>query len=841
MFLPKHKFIAVICIIMHMVFYGGVSAQVDYLKDQYFYVPPILAANDDIGTLNLSFVDSLVSPVFSILEGNESEAIQISNTGLVEVLAPEAFNYGTNPSLDFLIKVEGENGSDSAALTIYITNPANTVYVDPSLSNPPSEDGSYAHPYASWWDVTYTNGYAYFQKRGTSFTGRLELDVTTDIIIGAYGDGNKPQIDANGGYNIIDVRGARNIDISNMEIFNCIRSGVNAPYETRSSDNIKVRYCHIHHCNVGIGGASNSYYFGNVIHDILEDGFYIVNNPNAVVENNYLYNINTRFFDLDDPASADESEAPGDGIQIGGSSSGFIVRGNYINRGNTGFKFCIISTGESTTNFVIENNVCIGPLKQYPGSSVFLNGDNGAFRYNKISDATHGIYNHSSNLIVNHNIFENNNIGIHSGVMSQVCNNVFYGNGSVLTGANYEFINNIIYLTNASQGTINASNVTEQTNIQNIGTGNSNRSIVDPQFLDVSAGDFRIGFASPCRDAGTELSLYTDFYGNDIPYNGTIDIGIHEFFDDGTNYPPTANIENSKSAKSGDTVVVSAAESFDPNNDTLEFFWIVSPTLDNRSDVPSEFAFIAPVVESETDYTFSVYVFDGEFYSDTVETIVSVRPNIGEANIIGVHANVDDGNLPENTLDNDLDTRWSGNGDSAWIDYELDALYNLNYISMAWFRADERTSYFGIYASVDSVNWISVVAYDSTRESHTDFQDVSLGGIEAKYVRVTGYGNSMNEWNSILETRIYGEEIIVSEVFPVVEESISLFEFMDAADEDKFFDMKVYTLLGASVSQQKVNSYNELIEIVHKIENSGVYIVQVSNQKQSYTTKMYSP
>src|SRR5438034_8217740 len=42
--------------------------------------------------------------------------------------------------------------------------------------------------------------------------------------------------------------------------------------------------------------------------------------------------------------------------------------------------------------------------------------------------------------------------------------------------------------------------------------------------------------------------------------------------------------------------------------------------------------------------------------------------------VASVVASGDDGNIPQNTLDNNLATRWSASGDGQWIRYDLGAV-----------------------------------------------------------------------------------------------------------------------------------------------------------------------
>src|SRR5438046_2946251 len=59
-----------------------------------------------------------------------------------------------------------------------------------------------------------------------------------------------------------------------------------------------------------------------------------------------------------------------------------------------------------------------------------------------------------------------------------------------------------------------------------------------------------------------------------------------------------------------------------------------------------------------------------------------------------VVASANDGNVPQNTLDKSLATRWSAQGDGQWIRYDLGALANIDHVDIAWYVGDTRISYF---------------------------------------------------------------------------------------------------------------------------------------------------
>jgi len=53
----------------------------------------------------------------------------------------------------------------------------------------------------------------------------------------------------------------------------------------------------------------------------------------------------------------------------------------------------------------------------------------------------------------------------------------------------------------------------------------------DPLFVDVSAADYRLQATSPARDAGLDVGLTQDYFGNPVPYpvGGSPDIGAVEW------------------------------------------------------------------------------------------------------------------------------------------------------------------------------------------------------------------------------------------------------------------------------------------------------------------------
>jgi hypothetical protein len=116
---------------------------------------------------------------------------------------------------------------------------------------------------------------------------------------------------------------------------------------------------------------------------------------------------------------------------------------------------------------------------------------------------------------------------------------------------------------------------------------------------------------------------------------------------------------------------------------------------------------------------------------------------------ISVIDNGNDGNVCDNTIDSNIDTRWSSDGTAQWMLYDLGAEYDLNEIMMSFYDGDKRYTKFEILYSLDNVNFTSV--FDGQNSGTTnDFQTFSAVG-RARYVKLLFKGNSINSWNSVTE------------------------------------------------------------------------------------------
>src|SRR5687767_11440608 len=80
-------------------------------------------------------------------------------------------------------------------------------------------------------------------------------------------------------------------------------------------------------------------------------------------------------------------------------------------------------------------------------------------------------------------------------------------------------------------------------------------------------------------------------------------------------------------------------------------------------------------------------------------------PNVVEVTPPTATASTHDGNVPGNTVDNNLATRWSAAPDGAWLQLSLGGPVSLRAVSIAVYRGNERKNRFDILSSTDGATW----------------------------------------------------------------------------------------------------------------------------------------
>jgi hypothetical protein len=215
------------------------------IADQDFAVYPENFKNNLVGNIQAQDIDAGQTLTYSITSGNASGLFVLNNQN--GELKTSTANIFTNDDQVFKLNVQvTDNGtnalSSSAVVNITIVGNSRTVYIDPNNQSDPLKNGSLAHPFSSWKEVTWKNGNVYLQKRGTTALIESIVIGASNVTLDAYDKGDTPGItgEANtyviSGYDKSDIN-IRNLHLKGENTLSCIYFLGNA------CDNITVEHC----------------------------------------------------------------------------------------------------------------------------------------------------------------------------------------------------------------------------------------------------------------------------------------------------------------------------------------------------------------------------------------------------------------------------------------------------------------------------------------------------------------------------------------------------------------------------------------------------------------------
>ena len=90
-----------------------------------------------------------------------------------------------------------------------------------------------------------------------------------------------------------------------------------------------------------------------------------------------------------------------------------------------------------------------------------------------------------------------------------------------------------------------------------------------------------------------------------------------------------------------------------------------------------------------------------------MESTLSTLATCEKSPVTSVTAIGNDGNIPSNAIDNNLNTRWSNLGQGSWIQLDLGSRKNICSVDIAWYRGSVgRENNFVISTSDDGTNFV---------------------------------------------------------------------------------------------------------------------------------------
>ncbi len=134
----------------------------------------------------------------------------------------------------------------------------------------------------------------------------------------------------------------------------------------------------------------------------------------------------------------------------------------------------------------------------------------------------------------------------------------------------------------------------------------------------------------------------------------------------------------------------------------------------------------------------------------SLAAFMAATPALAAGGFSAATASGNDGNVPASAIDGNLSTRWSSNGVGQWIRGDMGAVKAINALDIAWYNGTSRASKFVIATSADGTTFTQVFSGSSSGRS-ASLERYTFPTVNARYVRVTVNGNTVNTWASISE------------------------------------------------------------------------------------------
>ena len=106
-------------------------------------------------------------------------------------------------------------------------------------------------------------------------------------------------------------------------------------------------------------------------------------------------------------------------------------------------------------------------------------------------------------------------------------------------------------------------------------------------------------------------------------------------------------------------------------------------------------------------------------------------------------------NSPDHVIDGNFSTRWSADTAGAYIEIDLGEVKDLSGVAVAFMDGSKRYSTYEILVSENNFDYDRIFSGKST--GVTEEYEYLPAPVRARYIRLVGYGNTENEWNSVTE------------------------------------------------------------------------------------------
>ncbi|MBN2730576.1 MAG: leucine-rich repeat protein [Bacteroidales bacterium] len=307
-----------------------------------------------------------------------------------------------------------------------------------------------------------------------------------------------------------------------------------------------------------------------------------------------------------------------------------------------------------------------------------------------------------------------------------------------------------------------------------------------------------------------EVATDTDYTFSLIVNDGTIDSQTDQVVITvkNVNKPPVANTSSNQTVNEGEKVTLYGSASSDPDGDPITYKWTAPAEITLSSTTISKPNFIAPEINTDTDYIFSLVVNDGTIDSQTDQVVITVK-NVNKSPVANISSNqtVNEGETV--TLDGSASS--DPDGDPLTYKWTAPAEITLSSITLA------KPTFIAPEVTTDTDYIFSLVVNDGTVDSPTNQVAVTVLNLS---------NTGIHERNGSNKLLIYPNPTSGSL-------EISIEEW-----QENNYNIEVYN----SIGQLKLATIISKEEKVSKIDLStftnGLYLIKVSSKNQNYQKKI---
>jgi F5/8 type C domain/Calcineurin-like phosphoesterase/Iron/zinc purple acid phosphatase-like protein C len=187
-----------------------------------------------------------------------------------------------------------------------------------------------------------------------------------------------------------------------------------------------------------------------------------------------------------------------------------------------------------------------------------------------------------------------------------------------------------------------------------------------------------------------------------------------------------------------------------------------------------------------------------------------------------------------NVLDDNLDTRWSNNGVGSWIQLDMGISNKVCDISIAWYKGNERQNNFVISTSNDGIEFSNVLSSKSSG-STLELEKYDFADTNARYIRITVNGNTLNTYASITEVSLNTVSISGLSNYYIGAAGDWGSAVNDNWEEtvDLMINNKINLALG--LGDYSYGSVNEFQPVVDELKNAGIPMKGAHGDHDSYS------